>query len=63
MISNWLRSLPFFHRLSITKTLSYRKTLTKNTDAYLQLDIYMKLPILTNALKVPEYHEMDHAPN
>ena len=55
MISNWLRSLPFHHRLNLNKSLSYRKTLQKSTDAYIQLDIYMKLPILTNLLKLPQY--------
>jgi hypothetical protein len=63
MISNWLRYLPFDHRINASKSLSYRKTIQKSTDVYIQLDIYMKLPIMKNVLGIEKYQEMDHAPN
>lgn len=63
MISNWLSCLPFYHRINASKNLSYRKTIQKSSDVYIQLDIYMKLPIMKNLLGLEKYHEMDHAPN
>jgi hypothetical protein len=52
MISYWMRYLPFQHRIQTNKTLSYIKTVQKSTDMYIQLDIYMKIPMLKNTLKI-----------
>ena len=63
MISHWLRYLPFNHRIQVNKMLAYRKAVQKTTDMYIQIDVYMKLPILKNILKIDKYEAMDHSPN
>lgn len=55
VISHWLRELPFRQRLHMSKMYSYKKTIQKTTDLYIQLDIYMNLPHPTNLLKIPKY--------
>lgn len=58
MISHWLRELPFRQKINMNKLYSYKKTIQKNTDVYIQLDIYMKLPHPTNPLQILKYESI-----
>lgn len=63
IISHWLRELPFRQRLHMNKLYSYKKTVQKTTDLYIQLDIYMNLPHPTNLLKIPKYEPIANNSN
>lgn len=63
MISHWIRDLPFRQRLQMNKLYSYKKTVQKSTDLYIQLDIYMKLPHPTNLLKLTKYEALVNGSN
>lgn len=63
MISHWIRELPFRQRLHMNKLYSYKKTIQKTTDLYIQLDIYMKLPHPTNLLKLQKYETIANGSN
>lgn len=52
--------MPFRQRLHMNKLYSYKRTVYKTTDVYIQLDIYMNLPHPTNLLKLPKYEALSN---
>lgn len=50
LIDRWARDLKFRHRIQLSKTHSFLKSVTKENELYLQMDIYMNLPRPTNIL-------------
>ena len=51
LISHWLRDLKFRHRMKLNRTHSFLKSITKESELYIHLDVYMNLPRITNVLQ------------
>lgn len=54
LISKWIRSLIFSHRMSNLQTRSYYESVWRQKEVYFHLDIYINMPEPTNLLRLPK---------
>jgi hypothetical protein len=52
LIGRWLRDLTFRHRVQLAKTFSFMHAFFKEVELYIQLDLYMHLPVPTDLLRL-----------
>ncbi len=52
LIGRWLRDLTFRHRVQLGKTYSFLRASFKEVELYMQLDLYMHLPLPTDLLRL-----------
>ena len=51
LIGRWLRDLTFRHRGQLSKLHSFKKYAFKEMELFMQLDIYMKMPLPSDLLR------------